>query len=103
MQPLILNKKISPNMSDESDDEIEIFTRKIKALRGVAGDLNSLIESQNNRIQGISPQVSNMLGRLKGMISRVGRSDSKRFKSWKYYLLATFLIAGLVFLFFIIF
>jgi hypothetical protein len=90
-------------MSDNSDDEIEIFTRKIKALKSVAGDLNSIIESQNNRIRGISPEIGTMLGRLKGIILQVGRSDSNRFKGWKYYLLATVLITAFIFIFFILF
>jgi hypothetical protein len=90
-------------MEDQSDDEIEIFTRKIKALRGVAGDLNSIMESQNSRIKGMSPKFGNMLGRLQGMISRINNVDSTRFRGWKYYLFATFIIFCLIFILFIIF
>lgn len=90
-------------MTSQSDDEVEVFTRKIKKLRDITGDLNSIIESQNNRMKGLNPQIGSMLGRLQGMISKVGNVDSKRFSGWKYYFLTTFLIIFLLILFFVIF
>lgn len=89
--------------ADSSEDEIEIFTRKIKTLRGIAGDLNNVIELQNNRIKGINPEIGGILGRLQNMVARVGGTDNKRFKSWKYYFLATLLIVGLIFILFVVF
>ena len=88
---------------NSEDDEIEIFTRKIKALKNVAGDLNEIIDSQNKRIKGVAPRFNNILGKVDVMIHRIGNVDSRRFRGWKYYLLATFIVIILIFILFIIF
>lgn len=87
--------------SDE--DEVEIFTKKIKALNHVAGDLTEIIRRQNSRIKGISPEFGSSFDKLQNMIQRLTKSDNKRFRAWLYYLLSTIAIVSLIFVLFIVF
>lgn len=87
--------------SDE--DEVEVFTKKIKALNHVAGNLTEVIKRQNNRLKGVSPEFSSSFVRLQDIIRRLTSSDSKRFRGWLYYLVATISIVFLIFVLFIVF
>lgn len=89
-------------MQEESSDELEAFTRKIRTLNSVASDLREVIEEQNNRVKGIAPHFDGAFGRLKGMIRRVSKSDNKRFRAWIYFLGGSCLVFLLIFVFFII-
>jgi len=86
---------------EDSDDEIEAFTRKITALRHVSVDLKGVIESQNSRLNGMAPRMSGTFGRLSGMIRRLSKSDKKRFRTWAYYGGATLTLMFLIFIFYI--
>lgn len=88
-------------MQEESDDEIEIFARKIKALNNVAANLNDVINSQNGKLRGITPQMSSAFGRLQNMVRRVAKSDNRKFRGWLYFIGGTILIFFLILIFFI--
>lgn len=87
--------------SDE--DEVEIFTKKIKALNYVAGDLTEVIKRQNSRLKGISPEFGSSFGRLQNIIQRLTVSDNKRFRAWLYYLVSTIIIVFFIFILFMVF
>lgn len=88
---------------NSDDDEVEVFTKKIKALNHVAEDLTEVIKRQNNRLKGISPEFNGSFAKLQSIIRRLTSSDNRKFRGWLYYPVATIVIVLLIFVLFIMF
>lgn len=86
-----------------SDDEIEVFTRKIHALKNVAKELSDRVNSQSNEANKLLNPMNQISEKLQRLHRRVSKSNTTYFRGWLYYLVATIVSFLLIFVFFVLF
>lgn len=87
---------------DQEEEEQDIFNTKLSTIQNYSVELNSVINSQNQRIQDMNNPMKNTLSRVKQGIRSVYKHGENRFGNNYSYILAFGLIFVLFFLFFFV-
>lgn len=85
------------------DDEIEVFTRKIRTLNDISKNLSETIKRQNSEIKGISPNFNKSLLMVQSIVGRLTNVETRRFQSLLLYALISGGMLLFIFVFFIVF
>ena len=90
-------------MARKSEDEMDVFSRRISTLRGVTEDISDIIKRQNSRLRGAEPLFGSTFARLRGTIRQLGGIRMGGYSGWIGYAGASLFFLLLLFVFFFVF
>jgi len=85
--------------NDHSDDEEEVFMRKVTSLKHIAIDLTDVLKKQNQGLRELRPAMDNTIFGIRKGFGKLMKGNFGRWKGWVYYLWASLFLSFILFIY----